>query len=84
MNCVHRVVFNRSKGVCQAVSEVATGSHGGRDAVSTVESAMPRMSALASVLALAIASMAPASAWAGGGAGGASNTNVGVAGGAGG
>ncbi|MBO9514691.1 MAG: autotransporter domain-containing protein [Variovorax sp.] len=83
MNRVHRIVFNRAKGVCQAVSEVATAARGGVGGTSPATIELHRMSVLASACVMALAALAGGTAWANGGAGGA-GTLAGATGGAGG
>lgn len=71
MNRIHRIVFNRSTGTCQAVSETAS-SHGGAGSSAGTTARTPRLSRLAAAFLVAGLGMAGGSmpAWADGGAGG--------------
>lgn len=71
MNRIHRIVFNRSTGTCQAVSETAS-SHGGGGSAAGTTASTPRLSRLAAAFLVAGLGMAGGSmpAWADGGAGG--------------
>ncbi|MDH6182858.1 autotransporter domain-containing protein [Polaromonas sp. CG_23.6] len=63
MNQIYSLVLNHATGACQAVSEVAKGSHKAASATSG-ESCSPRRSRLASACLIALATLAGTSAWA--------------------
>lgn len=69
MNRIHRIVFNRSTGTCQAVSETAS-SHGGAGSAAGTSMAVPRLSRLATACLLSLAALAGNPASADGGNGG--------------
>ena len=81
MNRIHRIVFNRSTGTCQAVSETAS-SHGGAGSAAGTTTAVPRLSRLTTACLLSLAALAGNPASADGGNGG--NSYYGFPGGAGG
>ena len=63
MNQIYSLVLNHATGACQAVSEVAKGSHKAASAASG-ESCSPRRTRLASACLIALATLAGTSAWA--------------------
>ena len=93
MNRIYRIVFNRTLGVPQVVSELASSSQGGASANSTscIRGFVRHPLMLACAMALALAAMTPtevranagnggSGAGAGGGAGGTGNNPLGQAG----
>lgn len=63
MNRIHRLVLNRSSGVCQVVSEVAVSSRGGcNSAAGAVETRAPMLSGIASACLMALAAFAGSAA----------------------
>ncbi len=63
MNQIYSLVLNHTTGACQAVSEVAKGSHQAASA-SAGEACSPRRTRLASACLIALATLAGTSAWA--------------------
>ncbi|MBG6076847.1 autotransporter domain-containing protein [Polaromonas sp. CG_9.11] len=63
MNQIYSLVLNHATGACQAVSEVAKGSHKAASATGS-EACSPRRTRLASACLIALATLAGTSAWA--------------------
>lgn len=63
MNQIYSLVLNHSTGACQAVSEVAKGSHQAASATGS-EACQPRRTRLSSACLIALATLAGTSAWA--------------------
>ncbi|MCI0151918.1 autotransporter-associated beta strand repeat-containing protein [Paraburkholderia sediminicola] len=88
MNRIHRLAFNSATGLCQVVSEIARRSQGGGSVTAaaaakqvTSRSVLPRLSAMACVLAIFAATTAWRPARADGGAGGNNGAFAGGGGG---